>query len=40
MLSACDRLGVLVIDESFDMWAEPKSEFDYALRFPIGGKPT
>jgi beta-galactosidase len=34
MLSACDRLGVLVIDESFDMWAEPKSEFDYALRFP------
>ena len=34
MLSACDRLGVLVIDESFDMWAEPKSDFDYALRFP------
>ncbi len=34
MLGACDRLGVLVIDESFDMWAEPKSEFDYALRFP------
>ena len=34
MLSACDRLGVLVIDETFDMWAEPKTEFDYALRFP------
>ena len=34
MLAACDRLGVLVMDEAFDMWAEPKSEFDYALRFP------
>ena len=34
MLTACDRLGVLVLDEAFDMWAEPKSEYDYALRFP------
>jgi beta-galactosidase len=34
MLDACDRLGVLVMDEAFDMWEEPKSEDDYALRFP------
>ncbi len=34
MLAACDRLGVLVMDEAFDMWEEPKSEDDYALRFP------
>ncbi|WP_417510079.1 glycoside hydrolase family 2 TIM barrel-domain containing protein [Microbacterium sp.] len=33
-LDACDRLGVLVMDESFDMWAEPKSPFDYSLAFP------
>lgn len=33
MLSACDRLGVLVMDETFDMWEQPKSEHDYALRF-------
>jgi beta-galactosidase len=34
MLQACDRLGVLVMDETFDMWTQPKSEHDYALRFP------
>jgi len=34
MLAACDRLGMLVMDEAFDMWEEPKSEDDYALRFP------
>ena len=34
MLAACDRLGVLVMDETFDMWTQPKSEHDYALRFP------
>ena len=34
MLDACDRLGVLVMDETFDMWTQPKSEHDYALRFP------
>ena len=33
MLDACDRLGVLVMDETFDMWAQPKSDDDYALRF-------
>ena len=34
MLAACDRLGMLVMDETFDMWTQPKSEHDYALRFP------
>lgn len=34
MLDACDRLGMLVMDETFDMWTESKSPFDYALAFP------
>jgi beta-galactosidase len=34
MLDACDRLGMLVVDETFDMWTVPKSDFDYALAFP------
>lgn len=33
LLDACDRLGVLVIDEAFDMWAQAKSAFDYSLTF-------
>jgi beta-galactosidase len=32
-LDACDRLGMLVIDESFDMWKEPKNPDDYHLYF-------
>lgn len=32
-LDACDRLGMLVIDESFDMWTEPKKPQDYHLYF-------
>lgn len=35
MLDACDRLGMLVMDESFDMWTAPKSGNDYALHFPL-----
>jgi beta-galactosidase len=34
MLDACDRLGMLVIDEAFDIWTESKSPFDYSLAFP------
>ncbi|HZW42409.1 MAG TPA: glycoside hydrolase family 2 TIM barrel-domain containing protein [Agromyces sp.] len=34
MLDACDRLGMLVIDEAFDVWTESKSSFDYSVRFP------
>ncbi|MGC7101777.1 glycoside hydrolase family 2 TIM barrel-domain containing protein [Amycolatopsis lurida] len=33
MLDACDRLGMLVMDETFDMWTRSKSDFDYALDF-------
>ena len=33
MLDACDRLGVLVMDETFDIWAQTKSADDYSLRF-------
>jgi beta-galactosidase len=32
-LDACDRLGILVIDEAFDMWQEPKNPEDYHLFF-------
>lgn len=32
-LDACDRLGMMVIDESFDGWKEQKNKFDYALIF-------
>ena len=28
-LDACDRLGMLVIDEAFDMWQKPKNPDDY-----------
>ena len=34
MLDACDRLGVLVMDELTDMWTESKTDFDAALDFP------
>ena len=34
MLDACDRLGMLVMDEAFDMWVRTKSPYDYALDFP------
>lgn len=32
-LDACDRLGMLVIDEAFDMWNEQKNPYDYHLFF-------
>ena len=34
MLDACDRVGMLVMDETFDMWTKAKSSFDYSLAFP------
>ncbi|MEV4016035.1 glycoside hydrolase family 2 TIM barrel-domain containing protein [Nonomuraea angiospora] len=34
MLEACDRLGMLVMDETFDMWTVSKTDDDYARRFP------
>ena len=32
-LDACDRLGMLVIDEAFDCWREGKTPYDYNLYF-------
>jgi len=32
-LDACDRLGILVIDEAFDCWNEGKNGKDYHLNF-------
>ncbi|RQO73545.1 beta-galactosidase [Pedobacter sp. KBW01] len=32
-LDACDKLGLLVIDEAFDGWRTGKNKYDYALYF-------
>jgi beta-galactosidase len=32
-LNACDKLGLLVIDEAFDGWKEAKNKYDYAMYF-------
>ncbi len=32
-LDACDRAGILVMDEAFDMWEKPKRADDYHLFF-------
>ncbi|MFJ4166925.1 glycoside hydrolase family 2 TIM barrel-domain containing protein [Microbacterium sp. NPDC089698] len=34
LLDACDRLGMYVIDETFDTWNAPKMDRDYSLAFP------
>jgi beta-galactosidase len=33
LLEACDRLGMLVMDEAFDMWRLKKNPYDYHLYF-------
>jgi len=33
MLDACDRLGILVIDEAFDYWNESKKAYDNGMTF-------
>lgn len=33
LLDACDRLGMLVIDEAFDVWTLGKTDFDYSSDF-------
>ncbi|MBA2247630.1 MAG: glycoside hydrolase family 2 protein, partial [Chloroflexia bacterium] len=33
MLDACDRLGMLVMDEAYDTWTISKSSFDHAADF-------
>jgi beta-galactosidase len=32
-LDACDRLGMMVMDEAFDGWKESKTPFDYSVYF-------
>jgi len=32
-LEACDRLGMLVMDEAFDCWSRGKNPFDYSVAF-------
>ena len=34
LLDACDKHGVLVMDEAFDMWTRFKTPYDYAGDFP------
>ncbi|MBL6447180.1 glycoside hydrolase family 2 protein [Fulvivirga sp. 29W222] len=31
LLDLCDKMGLLVMDETFDMWSMKKSEYDYSL---------
>ncbi len=38
LLDLCDELGILVIDEAFDMWERPKTAYDYARFFPAHEK--
>ena len=38
MLDACDRLGMLVMDELSDMWTRSKNPHDYASYFPTHWK--
>jgi beta-galactosidase len=33
LLDLCDRMGFLVMDETFDMWRKKKTEFDYHLHW-------
>jgi beta-galactosidase len=33
LLDACDRLGMFVIDEAFDVWTTGKTDFDYSSDF-------
>ena len=33
LLDLCDEMGILVVDEAFDMWERPKTEYDYARFF-------
>jgi len=34
LLDLCDKMGFVVMDESFDMWRRKKTTFDYSLDFP------
>jgi len=34
LLELCDKMGFVVMDEAFDMWAMRKSRYDYSRFFP------
>lgn len=34
LLDLCDRMGFIVMDESFDIWRKRKSQYDYSHYFP------
>lgn len=34
VLDLCDRMGILVMDETFDMWRKKKTAHDYSRYFP------
>lgn len=33
LLELCDEMGIMVLDEGFDMWELPKTDYDYARFF-------
>ncbi|MBQ8313227.1 MAG: DUF4982 domain-containing protein [Clostridia bacterium] len=33
VMNLCDEMGILVVDEAFDMWERPKTTYDYARFF-------
>ena len=33
MLDICDEMGIIVMDELFDMWTVHKNSHDFALHF-------
>ncbi len=33
LMDICDEMGILVVDEAFDMWQQPKTTYDYARFF-------
>ncbi|MCR5797841.1 MAG: DUF4982 domain-containing protein [Eubacterium sp.] len=33
-LDLCDKMGILLDTEAFDMWEKPKTDYDYAKDFP------
>lgn len=33
LLSACDEVGMLMLDETFDIWNQSKCSYDFSLRF-------
>jgi beta-galactosidase len=34
LLDLCDRMGFIIMDEAFDMWAKEKTKYDYHLDYP------